>query len=768
MTEPSWANAYTSLQTALQNTTSGEIWVAQGTYVPAGADSSATHLVAGAVELYGGFDGTESTLIERDVEQNVTILSGDVNGDDVQGDFSLNKTDNVQHVVVVDSLIGATVVIDGFTIQGGHTSDFSDQEEFFWRGGGIFAYSAIEVNQCTFVNNFGRSGACVYISSAANGGDDSSFRDCTFSFNNSTSQSAGIYAFGIDGLDVQSCTFSENATTRGALYPNSCSSVTIDDCLFEDNTTLSFGAFGGAFFSWQSTGVSITFSTFRNNTAGNGGVLYHDNREVPEVDPLNFVIENCIFEGNTAQEWGGGSIYTFDASITLNNCDFDGNTAANSGGHVFFGGSDKEVVITNCTFSNGLANFGAAHNCYGENSFYTLSNNTYQFNEAATSGTVINGFKANVTIEDCTFSENLANFGGAMYFQNDTTFVTIDGCTFTQNVANTGAGALNISSGASVILTNSTFTQNSGGDGGAVGAFEGGALEESYLTVENCIFNLNQASIQGGAFSIFDMDVGIINCLIANNFSPDGAGGGIIVNASDDDDCNVSLMNVTLANNASNTGANLAMWESDVNANSFMTLQNCLLSSAFGDNFAIEEGEPELTGTGGNVSADASLIDYLTDPTDQNLTGPDNLFLDEFNDDFHLNDLSPAIDAGVATGAPEFDLDGNARVNEVDAGCYEWQGPSSVDELVSDFAAQLHLYPNPVVHNAVVELENDWLGELEWQLVDVKSQISLSGTWEKFTERHLAHLQLSGLPTGAYFLQIRHAGQFGVVKVVKK
>ena len=68
-------------------------------------------------------------------------------------------------------------------------------------------------------------------------------------------------------------------------------------------------------------------------------------------------------------------------------------------------------------------------------------------------------------------------------------------------------------------------------------------------------------------------------------------------------------------------------------------------------------GVPDQTGTNGNISADP-------------------LFLDSANNDFHLCQASPAIDAGNANGLvlPTTDFDGNPRVIDgiVDIGAYEF------------------------------------------------------------------------------------------------
>ena len=66
----SWANAYfgpAGLQSALAASSSGDqIWCAEGTYSPTNGTSRTVSIVLkNGVEVYGGFNGTESSLAQR-------------------------------------------------------------------------------------------------------------------------------------------------------------------------------------------------------------------------------------------------------------------------------------------------------------------------------------------------------------------------------------------------------------------------------------------------------------------------------------------------------------------------------------------------------------------------------------------------------------------------------------------------------------------------------------------------------------------------------
>lgn len=110
----SWANAFTTIQRALTASFTGdEIWVAKGVYKPSQKDSS--FILVSGVTLLGGFDGTETNKNQRNPQTNVTILSGDLAGDDDLADPKINRFDNALHVIQVPAdVIGAA--LDGFTI----------------------------------------------------------------------------------------------------------------------------------------------------------------------------------------------------------------------------------------------------------------------------------------------------------------------------------------------------------------------------------------------------------------------------------------------------------------------------------------------------------------------------------------------------------------------------------------------------------------------------------------------------------------------------
>jgi hypothetical protein len=82
----SWGNAYdkTQLQTAINEATASQVWVAAGTYKPTSdGNPNISFQMKKDVAIYGGFSGWEFDLSQRNWKSNVTILSGDLNGNDV-------------------------------------------------------------------------------------------------------------------------------------------------------------------------------------------------------------------------------------------------------------------------------------------------------------------------------------------------------------------------------------------------------------------------------------------------------------------------------------------------------------------------------------------------------------------------------------------------------------------------------------------------------------------------------------------------------------
>ena len=102
-----------------------EIWVAQGIYYPGSASDArtVTFQLKSDVAIYGGFVGGESDRAERDWSANPTILSGDIDLNDVSlngviTDMTQISGSNAYHVVT-GSGVGTTARLDGFTITAG-------------------------------------------------------------------------------------------------------------------------------------------------------------------------------------------------------------------------------------------------------------------------------------------------------------------------------------------------------------------------------------------------------------------------------------------------------------------------------------------------------------------------------------------------------------------------------------------------------------------------------------------------------------------------
>ncbi len=258
----SWATAVNDLNLALNivkylNTDSNpsndidQIWIAEGTYLPSDASASdprdVTFSLVDGVSLYGGFEGTEVSLNQRNWAAHETVLSGDIGA---AGDSS----DNVYHVVCGDNV---NVSLDGLTITGGNAdgsgsgSPNSDNS-----GGGIYSYKST----ISLMNS------SVWGNQAVYGG--------------------GVYNFW-ETMTVTNSIFWANTAQKegGAIYQKFIGEVHVVNSTMTANSA---GVDGGGIFS-QQCGLSLSNSIIALNDAPNNpdvtGVT-SESHNLIGVDPL--------------------------------------------------------------------------------------------------------------------------------------------------------------------------------------------------------------------------------------------------------------------------------------------------------------------------------------------------------------------------------------------------------------------------------------------------------------------------------------------------
>jgi predicted outer membrane repeat protein len=440
----SWTTAFKTIQEAVD--AAGEhdvIRIKKGLY-----PLTTQLVIAKAVYIQGGFNGTERLSDERVNDGDETVLDGQKNTRCL--------------------LVTCNAFLEELTIVRGMVS--AEDNEY---GGGIaITNCSPRIRNCRFRDNMADCaintyqpgiGGAVYISNGS-----PLFRDCTFVQN-----LAGARIFnGTDG--------------RGGAIYNAGGAAVFITCLFNDNYA---DESGGAVYGK----VYLIDCIFKhNNAARSGGAVY--------ALPGSITVASS-FQGNRADYDGGG----YNGGGTLLDCQFNDNRAMDAGGGARL---TTNTLISACTFTHNrvlndyLQNLGGGALYIMSNTTNLILNSLFYKNdtgavEPANGGAIYNN--GNTLLLNDTFSGNTAcsaymdrcGQGGAIYQK--------DGCLTLVNCilwANKGAPTEIAADGAPIKANNCDIDQD-----GFTGSAANLRLDPLFVDAENGDLHLSNASpcIDAGA-----------------------------------------------------------------------------------------------------------------------------------------------------------------------------------------------------------------------------------------------------------------------------
>ncbi|MCB0519037.1 MAG: T9SS type A sorting domain-containing protein [Saprospiraceae bacterium] len=815
----SWADAYNELATALDNYSPGdEIWVAAGTYLPQQpsawtGEPKQTFYLYQDVKLYGGFNGTETLLSERDPAANITILSGDLNGNDVVDDFGTNREDNVINVVYIGTAITTATVIDGFTISGGH-ADISVNPIHRRSGSGIFSLGSPQIANCRITQNYavGFAGGMYLLQGAS---AEASLTGCTFESNRADIYGGGLGIATYDWdkvVHLNNCQFIGNST---GLYSGGMdiesSWVDLSNCQFTQNRSESAG--GGLLFVQFDAApsdyrVTLNECDFESNISGRGGAFFYG---AEGLGGNTFTFNSCNFTGNQAVVTseiavpnGGGVEITYNVnnpsndSIIITDCVFQGNSSEAIGGGIdFFNKTGSGIFLdisngqylenSSIVYGGGfnLTNFGAGNT--GTNFTGCLFENNTSSQGAGISYNLLDGVNNNFNLTFCDFQGNKAlesasgsdPDGGGFYVNyygqsilNDT-IIVVD-CTFQGNTAERLGGGIaffnSFGTDNHFELNNCEIIGNAAGadsEGGGIAIIE--SANTTSVLVRNTHFSGNTAEeVQG--FFIYSLQgspvpqsrhVELVNCLFTDhNPNSSNAVVAAVQNAE------LILTSCTFADNDCPA---TSIYPQSVNSK--LTLQNTILQSGSHPDFFNVPGSAnfEVISLGGNLFGSDALDAYLNS-TDQ--SGADPLFE---AGTYQLSQNSPAVDAGVLPdNPPATDLAGNDRIQGgcIDIGAFESPydaGAGCLTDARESLAdpSTIFIYPNPVAATASVSIENGWRSELNLRIVNALGQVVRTLDFDKYDQTAVLEFDTSGLPQGIYRALVSNGERVVIANFVK-
>lgn len=329
----SWAQAVFDISDALARWPTCQIWVYQGSYVPApgtGTDPrTGSFVIPSGAKVYGGFSGSETSLAERDLAHHTSTLSGDLG-------IANDASDNAYHVVT----LGDGALLDGFTITDGNSNGDTPNDT----GSAVYASGTTgSVSNCTMSGSVGAAtSANVTLS------------DCVFSPSSFSTQ------FSRGTLSVSRCTFNDSrvggrwtkVTMTDSAFVGQGAGFTISgdgglaqisDTRFTGNSTaLSAGSAGAAITLARVTieSAEIALNLARGSSLSGFNSKFLRNSAVATLHEATVTLDGCMLMGNDA------GFYLPNSEAHRLNSVFVGNT----GTLLDISGDTHAADFANCTF----------------------------------------------------------------------------------------------------------------------------------------------------------------------------------------------------------------------------------------------------------------------------------------------------------------------------------------------------------------------------------------------------------------------------------
>ena len=284
--------------------------------------------------------------------------------------------------------------------------------------------------------------------------------------------------------------------------------------------------------------LSVQAAVFNVNSVAQFRQDLIDATKNNEDDTINVAARNYDVSGGTlTYRPGSGGVFGNDShALTIQGAGA-GQTILDGGGIVQIlvvftaevsNDSNAPITIRGMTFQNG----------YSSNSLDLVLGG----------GLYVRTYIANITVEDCEFSDNTADVSGGANTHSEGGDITVTRNTFKGNTSlagGYGGGGIGIvAETKSVTLTSNIFSRNTANNGG-------GAFVSGYGIIANNTFSGNTASggIGGGVAVVGDLKL-INNTIISN--TADSVGGG----ATATNEVAVNIHNNIIWGNTANAGGN--------------------------------------------------------------------------------------------------------------------------------------------------------------------------------------------------------------------